>query len=463
MTQLNQRGFGLFLSFFGRFELKVCRRCVWGQGVGDSNSSATSDGGQCVWGALEQQAWATAPEATTAVRSNNQESLECSPQKRVASNAFKEPRIFDGRERRLEEREAKKKRQDESAVQKAINNTEDEGIERDDIRQNRRIQQRNSTLGHSSRTEPDDDDLSKRDQSESSEKRLLNDPNSYLASLDESLTNLIPAEELEEMMSEDFLFCGGGTISTARQEEKAEEVAVPLSISQVSRKEDCAPSRRRESTTTSRRRSARLSVHTNLTGSIFIDQEENYATSDSQRLGASNQASVPDSKLPIPTSLTCPLLSSASLTADKAVDAIDSKTPTVGSPDVVKSAAATPLFNNTLAPLRVVTKAKTKSRLGKEMQKALGDLTNLETKEGRLLKGRAATRTNRGRRGVPLAENSPPEPREKENQTKKQPQKEPTADISAEQVQRGSLGELTDRRSKEDRPRSGEGGSRRSR
>merc|ERR1719400_1444383 len=213
------------------------------------------------------------------------------------------------------------------------------------------------------------------------------------------------------MMSEDFLFCGGGTISTARQEEKAEEVAVPLSISQVSRKEDCAPSRRRESTTTSRRRSARLSVHTNLTGSIFIEQEENSATSDSQRLGAFNQAS----KLPIPSSPSGPLLSSTSLAADKAVDAIDSKTPIVGSPDVVKSAAATPLFNNTLAPLRVVNKAKTKSRLGKEMQKALGDLTNLETKEGRLLKGRAATRTNRGRRGVPLAENSPPEPREKEN------------------------------------------------
>ena len=292
---------------------------------------------------------------------------------------------------------------------------------------------------------------------------MQNDPNSYLASLDESLTNLIPAEELEEMMSEDFLFCGGGTISTARQEEKTEEVAAPLSMSQVPRKEDCAPSRRRESTTTSRRRSARLSVHTNLTGSIFIDQEENSATPDSQRQGAFNQASVSECRLPIPSSPTGPLLSSVSLTADKSLDGIDSKTPIVGSPDVVRSAAATPLFNNTLAPLRVVNKAKTKSRLGKEMQKALGDLTNLETKEGRLLKGRAATRTNRGRRGVPLAENSPPESKEEGKQTKKQPRKEPTADLSGEQVQRGSLGELTDRRSKEDRPRSGEGGSRRSR
>ena len=426
--------------FFGRFELKVCCRCVWGQGVGDFNSSATSDGGQCVWGALEQQAQATAPEATTAVRRNNHESLECSPQKRVASDALKRPRIFDGRERRLEEREAKKKRQDESAAREVIINTEDEGIDSDDIRQSRRIQQRNSTPEHSSNTEPNVDDLSKRDQLGSSENRLQNDSNNYLASLDESLTNLIPAEELEEMMSEDFLFCGNGIISTARQE-KAEEVAVPpLSMSQVSRKEDFAPSRRRESTTTPRRRSARLSVHTNLTGSIF---------------------------LPIPSSPTCPLLPSASLTAVKAVDAIDSKTPIVGSPDVVKSAAATPLFNNTLAPLRVVNKAKTKSRLGKEMQKALGDLTNLETKEGRLLKGRAATRTNRGRRGVPLAENSPPESRQEGKQTKKQPQKqqqkEPIADLSADQVQRGSLSELTDRRSKEDRPRSGEGGSRRSR
>merc|ERR1719400_283850 len=186
------------------------------------------------------------------------------------------------------------------------------GIERDDISQNRGIQQRNSTPGHSSRTEPNDDELTKCNQSESSENRLQNDPNNYLASLDESLTNLIPAEELEEMMSEDFLFCGGGTKSTKRQEEKAEEVAVPLSISQVSRKEDCAPSRRRESTTTSRRRSARLSVHTNLTGSIFIEQEENSATSDS--------------KLPIPSSPTGPLLSSASLTAKKDVDVIDSKT-----------------------------------------------------------------------------------------------------------------------------------------
>ena len=435
-TLLKQRGFDLF-SFFGRFELTVCHRCVWGQGVGDFNSSATSDGGQCVWGALEQQAWATAPEATSAVKSNNQESLECSPQKRVASDALKGPRIFDGRERRLEEREAKKKRQDESAAREVIINTEDEVIDSNDIRQSRRIQQRNSTPEHSSNTEPNVDDLSKRDQLGSSENRLQNDSNNYLASLDESLTNLIPAEELEEMMNEDFLFCGGGIISTARQEEKAEEVAVPpLSMSQVSRKEDFAPSRRRESTTTPRRRSARLSVHTNLTGSIF---------------------------LPIPSSPTCPLLPSASLTAVKAVDAIDSKTPIVGSPDVVKSAAATPLFNNTLAPLRVVNKAKTKSRLGKEMQKALGDLTNLETKEGRLLKGRAATRTNRGRRGVPLAENSPPESKEEGKQTKKQPRKEPTADLSGEQVQRGSLGELTDRRSKEDRPRSGEGGSRRSR
>merc|ERR1719400_1755388 len=119
------------------------------------------------------------------------------------------------------------------------------GIERDDISQNRGIQQRNSTPGHSSRTEPNDDDMSKRDQSESSEKRLQNDPNNYLAALDESLTNLIPAEELEEMMSEDFLFCGGGTNSTARQEEKAGEVAVPLAMSQVSRKEDCSTGRRR--------------------------------------------------------------------------------------------------------------------------------------------------------------------------------------------------------------------------
>merc|ERR1719270_3116993 len=257
--------------------------------------------------ALEQQAWVTVPEATAAVRSNNQESLECSPQKRVASDALNGPSIFDGREKRLVEREAKKKRQGESAVQKASINMEDEGIERDDISQNRGIQQRSSTPGHSSRTEPNDDDLSKRDQSESSENRLQNAPNSYLASLDESLTNLIPAEELEEMMSEDFLFCGGGTISTARQEEKTEEVAVPpLSMSQVPRKEDCAPSRRRENTTTSRRRSARLSVHTNLTGSIFIDQEENSATPDSQRQGAFNQASVSESRLPVPSSPTGP-------------------------------------------------------------------------------------------------------------------------------------------------------------
>ena len=424
-------------SFFGRFELNVCHRCVWGQGVGDFNTSATSDGGQCVWGALEQHAQATAPEATTAVRRNNHESLECSPQKRVASDALKRPRIFDGRERRLEEREAKKKRQDESAAREVIINTEDEVIDSNDIRQSRRIQQWNSTPEHSSNTEPNVDDLSKRDQLGSSENRLQNDSNNYLASLDESLTNLIPAEELEEMMNEDFLFCGGGIISTARQEEKAEEVAVPpLSMSQVSRKEDFAPSRRRESTTTPRRRSARLSVHTNLTGSIF---------------------------LPIPSSPTCPLLPSASLTAVKAVDAIDSKTPIVGSPDVVKSAAATPLFNNTLAPPRVVNKAKTKSRLGKEMQKALGDLTSLETKEGRLLKGRAATRSNRGRRGVPLAENSRPQSREEGKHKKKQPLKEPRAGLSAKQLHRGSLGELTDRRSKEGRPRSGEGGSRRSR
>merc|ERR1719430_1803652 len=84
-------------------------------------------------------------------------------------------------------------------------------------------------------------------------------------------------------------------------------------------------------------------------------------------------------------------------------------TPTLASPEVVKSAAATPLFSNSIAPLRV----------GKEVQQALGDLTNFETKEGRLLKERTAVRTKGTRKGISLVETNSPTERCKKGASKK--------------------------------------------
>merc|ERR1712130_241608 len=168
--------------------------------------------------------------------------------------------------------------------------------------------------------------------------------------------------------------------------------------------------RRRESTTTSRRRSARLSVHqTNLTGSIFIEQEEE-ESSISSSLPQKVVEELPGLE-PRPSIVTTATTTSPSITETpaiviaKSLDVNINMTPTIASPEVVKSAAATPLFNNTIAPLRMVNKAKTKSRLGKE---ALGDLTNFETKEGRLLKERTAVRAKGGRKGIPLVEEPNP-------------------------------------------------------
>merc|ERR1719367_434545 len=200
------------------------------------------------------------------------------------------------------------------------------------------------------------------------------------------------------MMSEDFLFCGGSTFSKGRRDKGAaaeqNEVNKTKTPKSGEKKEESGTGgRRRESTTTSRRRSARLSVHqTNLTGSIFIEQEEDPSISSSLPQKVVEELPGPE---PRPSIVTTAITTSPSNTETpanvtaKSLDVNISMTPTITSPEVVKSAAATPLFNNTIAPLRMVNKAKTKSRLGKE---ALGDLTNFETKEGRLLKERTAVR-----------------------------------------------------------------------
>ena len=468
-------------------------RCVWGKGVGDFNSSSTSttNDGPCVWGALEQQEVAT---STSACTSNNpQERLESSPQKRAAvcsTNVSKKPRIFDGREKRLEEREARKRKQEENVF---VGEDDDTGVDhsfegeggigdinnqptseteqRDQVsaEANTALRSRDSTLNDPTvgRVSP--------------KKSLQRDPSNYLASLDSSLTDLIPAEELEEMMSEDFLFCGGATFSRGRRDKGAEENVVNKMKTPNSReKEESATGRRRESTTSSRRRSARLSVHPNLTGSIFIEQEEPPISSSlQQQVVEEIRNSEPRQSVITTVTMTSP---SNTVTSDnttaKPPDLNISMTPTITLPEV-KSAVATPLFSNSIAPLRMVNKAKTKSRLGKEVQQALGDLTNFETKEGRLLKERTAVRAKGTRKGISLVEEPSPIERRKKGAGDKKGKVVKSTELSNKQQVVETKAKLSkesgrstptvssedplERKSKEDRPRSGGEGSRRSR
>lgn len=462
-------------------------RCVWGRGVGDFNSSSTSttNDGPCVWGALEQQEVATSTSAFAPATSNNpQERLESSPQKRAAvcsTEVSKKPRIFDGREKRLEERETRKRKQEENffvgedddtrvdhsfegegGIRDSDNQPTSETVQRDQMlaEVNTALRSRDSTLN----------DPIAQVERVSPKKSSQRDPSNYLASLDASLTDLIPAEELEEMMSEDFLFCGGATFSKGRRDKGAEENGVNMTKTPNSReKEESATGRRRESTTTSRRRSARLSVHPNLTGSIFIEQEEPPISSSlQQRVVEELRNSEPRQSVVTTVTMTSPsnTVKSDNTTA-KPSDVNISMTPTITSPEV-KSVVATPLFSNSIAPLRMVNKAKTKSRLGKEVHQALGDLTNFETKEGRLLKERTAVRAKGTRKGIPLVEETSPIERRRKGAGGKKGKVAKSTELSKKQqvVETGrstltvSSEDPSERKLREDRPRSGEGSRR---
>jgi len=467
--------------------------CVWGRGVGDFNCSATSttNDGPCIWGALEHQELPTSTSVlTTTTSSSPQERLESSPQKRAALSCrevSKKPRIFDGREKRLEEREARKRKQEENVF---IGEDDDTAVDHlvegeGGIRVNQptsETEQRdqvpaeiNTALGSGDSTL---NDPSAQVERVSPKKSLQRDPSNYLASLDASLTDLIPAEELEEMMSEDFLFCGGATFSRGRRDKGAEENVVNKMKTPNSReKEESATGRRRESTTSSRRRSARLSVHPNLTGSIFIEQEEPLISLQ-QKVVEDLRNAEPRQSVVTTVTMTSP---SNTVTSDnttaKPPDLNISMTPTITLPEV-KSAVATPLFSNSIAPLRMVNKAKTKSRLGKEVQQALGDLTNFETKEGRLLKERTAVRAKGTRKGISLVEEPSPIERRKKGAGDKKGKVVKSTELSNKQQVVETKAKLSkesgrstptvssedplERKSKEDRPRSGGEGSRRS-
>jgi len=471
-------------------------RCVWGRGVGDFNSSSTSttNDGPCVWGALEQQEVATSTSVLPAAASKNLlERLESSPQKRAAvcsSEVSKKPRIFDGREKRLEEREARKRKQEEENV--FVGEDDDTGVDQSfegeggigDInneptsetgQRDQVSAEVNPALGSRDSTQ---NDPTAQVGKVSPKKSLQRDPSNYLASLDASLTDLIPAEELEEMMSEDFLFCGGATFSKGRRDKGAVENGVNKMKTLNSReKEESATGRRRESTTSSRRRSARLSVHPNLTGSIFIEQEEPLISLQ-QKVVEDLRNAEPRQSVVTTVTMTSP---SNTVTSDnttaKPPDLNISMTPTITLPEV-KSAVATPLFSNSIAPLRMVNKAKTKSRLGKEVQQALGDLTNFETKEGRLLKERTAVRAKGTRKGISLVEEPSPIERRKKGAGDKKGKVVKSTELSNKQQVVETKAKLSkesgrstptvssedplERKSKEDRPRSGGEGSRRS-
>ena len=466
--------------------LKLRQRCVWGRGVGDFNSSSisTPNAGPCVWGALEQhqEVAASTSEATTATTSNNpQERLDqSSPQKRAvvcSREISKRPRIFDGREKRLEERKARKRKQEENVLEDIEDcdtgvdpSVEGEGGKKKES-SNQTTEQREQVPAEVN-TDSTPNDSSAQLERVSPTKSLQRDPSNYLASLDASLTDLIPAEELEEMMSEDFLFCGGATFSKGRRDNKGAEENEVNKIKSP-KVEGGTGGRRRESTTTSRRRSARLSVHPNLTGSIFIEEQEEPRISSLQQEKVAEESRKSELRLSVEitaASLTSPsnTVTLVNITAKPSDVNMINMTPTIASPEVVKSAAATPLFSNSIAPLRVVNKAKTKSRLGKEVQQALGDLTNFETKEGRLLKERTAVRTKGTRKGISLVETNSPTERGKkgkkgkstEMSKKHQVVLEPKVSKELERSTKVSSEDSSERNSKkEDRPRSGEGSS----
>ena len=436
----------------------ICRRCVWGQGVGhfDISSTSVSNDGPCLWGALEQEVPTSNTVANVTLNSQSPQRLESSPQKRPAvgdGEISKKLRIFGGREKRQEKREARKRKQEENIQETDVDQSEGDGDStRLTEQRNQLPEKRNATL-ESEESASEDHNSTAQIETASSKKSLQRDPSSYLASLDISLTALIPAEELEEMMSEDFLFCGGTTSKGRRDHRDKTETEVNKIGATKSREgEESSTRRRRESTTTSRRRSARLSVHPNLTGSIFVEQEQPSTSPAQQNVAEVSRntetilrvvsAAIPAS----PTHTITPVNISA-----KSPDVNINMTPTMASPKLPKSSTATPLFNNSIAPLRVVIKGKTKSRLGKEVQQVLGDLTNFETKEGRLLKERTVSRVKGMTKGIPLLESSPTK-REKQGVGKKD-----KAIKSKEFSKKHQVVE-----SKEDRPRSGEG-SRRSR
>ena len=471
--------------------IKLCHRCVWGRGVGDFNSSSisTPNAGPCIWGALElhQEVATSTSEATTATTSNNpQERLDqSSPQKRAvvcSREISKRPRIFDGREKRLEEREARKRKQEENVLEDGedYDTGVDQSVEGEGGKKKESSNQTTSPTEQREQvpaevnTDSTPNDSSAQLERVSPTKSLQRDPSNYLASLDASLTDLIPAEELEEMMSEDFLFCGGATFSKGRRDNKGAEENEVNKIKSP-KVEGGTGGRRRESTTTSRRRSARLSVHPNLTGSIFIEEQEEPRISSLQQEKVVEESRKSEPRLSVDitaATLTSPsnTVTLVNITAKPSDVNMINMTPTIASPEVVKSAAATPLFSNSIAPLRVVNKAKTKSRLGKEVQQALGDLTNFETKEGRLLKERTAVRTKGTRKGISLVETNSPTERGKKGASKKgkstemskkhQVVLEPKVSKELERSTKVSSEDSSERNSKkEDRPRSGEGSS----
>ena len=439
------------------FFIMICRRCVWGQGVGhfDISSTSVSNDGPCLWGALEQEVPTSNTVANVTLNSQSPQRLESSPQKRPAvgdGEISKKLRIFGGREKRQEKREARKRKQEENIQETDVDQSEGDGDStRLTEQRNQLPEKRNATL-ESEESASEDHNSTAQIETASSKKSLQRDPSSYLASLDISLTALIPAEELEEMMSEDFLFCGGTTSKGRRDHRDKTETEVNKIGATKSREgEESSTRRRRESTTTSRRRSARLSVHPNLTGSIFVEQEQP-STSPAQQnvaeVSRNTETILPVVSTAIPASPTHTITPNISA---KSPDVNINMTPTMASPKLPKSSTATPLFNNSIAPLRVVIKGKTKSRLGKEVQQVLGDLTNFETKEGRLLKERTVSRVKGMTKGIPLLENSP---------TKKEKQGVDKKDMAIKSKEFSKKHQVVE--SKEDRPRSGEG-SRRSR
>ena len=189
-------------------------------------------------------------------------------------------------------------------------------------------------------------------------------------SVDDSLSSLasfIPADELAEMLgSEDLLFC--------------QEPKIRKQGEQGSRRSG-VKKKGKESLAKSVRRSARLSIHPNLTGSIFTEEQEAAERSKEQEMLVSRgkEQEVPSSNTRQGKEVASPIKE----------DAHVGKVP--DSTEVIPSNPATPVveetsfpsFNNCVAPLKML--GRSRSRLKQEQRETeavLQDISNKVQREG---------------------------------------------------------------------------------
>ena len=173
-----------------------------------------------------------------------------------------------------------------------------------------------------------------------------------------SLTGLIPAHELEEMLgSEDFLFCGE---ASKRSEVRPKKAA-------------------RESSSRAVRSSARLSLHpsaSSLVGSIFTEEEAAAGRGEGNNVSADENEVFESVTEP---RLAAPILEEPRL-ATPVLEELGSSFATPSGPGKKKEGAR---FFNKLVPLKKASKSRMKSRVKRRSgDMVLQDISNLDRSKG---------------------------------------------------------------------------------